>query len=53
MNESHCTDRGHVFVGVIAVGMSRTRSEQNYSYKTDFETRAGNQDFGRQNISMS
>ena len=33
--------------------MSGTGSEQNYSYKTDFETRRKNQDFGRQNISMS
>ena len=35
------------------VGMSGMRSEQKYSYKTDFETRRENQDFGRQNISMS
>ena len=29
----------HVSGEVTAVGMRRTRSEQNYSYKTDFETR--------------
>ena len=33
--------------------MIRTRSEQNYNAKTDFETRRENQDFGRQNNSMS
>ena len=33
--------------------MIGTRSEQNYSYKTDFNIWRGNQDFGRQNISMS
>ena len=44
---------GNVFGEVTAFGVSGTRSEQNYSYKTDFETRRENQDFGRQNISMS
>ena len=44
---------GHVFGKATAVGMIGTRSEQNYSYKTDFETRRENQDFGCQNISMS
>ena len=44
---------GRVFGEVTAVGMSRTSSEQNYIDKTDFETRRENQDFGRQNISMS
>ena len=43
---------GHVFGEVISTGMIRRRSEQNYSYKTDFETRRENQDFGRQNTSM-
>ena len=43
----------HVFGSFTAVGMSGTRSEQNYSYKTDFETKRENQDFGRQNISLS
>ena len=33
--------------------MIGTRSEQNYSHITDFEIRRGNQDFRRQNISMS
>ena len=40
----------HVLGGGKAVGMSGTRSEQNCSYKTDFETRGENQDFGRQNF---
>ena len=30
---------GYVFGEVTAAGTSGTRSEQNYSYKTDFETR--------------
>ena len=33
--------------------MSRTRSEKNHSFKTDFETRRGNQDFEQQKNSMS
>ena len=33
--------------------VSRTGSEQDYSAKTDFETRRENQDFGRQNNYMS
>ena len=33
--------------------MSGTISEKKYSHKTDFETRRENQDFGRQNISIS
>ena len=33
--------------------MSATRSEQNYSYKNDFQNWRENQDFGRQNILMS
>ena len=33
--------------------MSRTRPEQNYSSKTDFETRRENQDFEHQNNSTS
>ena len=44
---------GHIFEEVTADRMSRTRIEQNYSYKTDFENRRENQNFGRQNISMS
>ena len=36
---SHWSAPDHVFGEVTAVGMSGTRSEQNYSYKTDFETR--------------
>ena len=38
---------GHVFGEATAVGVSGTRSEKNYSSKTDFETRRENQDFGR------
>ena len=33
--------------------MITTRSDQDYSYKTDFEIWRGNQKFERQNISMS
>ena len=33
--------------------MNRTGSDQNYNSKTDFETRRENQDFGRQNNSMT
>ena len=39
MYGSHWSAPGHVSGEVTAVGMRRTRSEQNYSYKTDFETR--------------
>ena len=49
----HWSAPGHVFGEATAVGMSATRSEQNYSYKTDFEIWRENQDFGRQNISMN
>ena len=38
-NGYHWSGLGHVSGEVTAVGMRRTRSEQNYSYKTDFETR--------------
>ena len=44
---------GHIIGEVTADKVSRTRSEQNYSAKTDFETRREIQDFGRQNNSMS
>ena len=44
---------GHSIGEVTADRVSRTRSEQNYNAKTDFETRRENQDFGRQNNSMS
>ena len=50
---SHWYTLGSVFVKGIAIGMSGMRPEQKYSYKTDLETRRENQDFGRQNISMS
>ena len=50
---SHWYDLVHVFGEVTAVEMSGMGSEQNYSYKTDFETRRENQGFRRQNISMS
>ena len=43
----------HVFGEATAAGMSGTRSEQKFSYKTDFEIRRENQEFGRQNNSMS
>ena len=44
---------GHIIGEVTAARTSRTRSEQNCSSKTDFETRRENQYFERQNISMS
>ena len=50
---SNWSARVHIFGEVTAAEMSRTRSEQNYSHKTDFESRKENQDFGHQNISMS
>ena len=33
----HWSALDHVFVEAAVVGMSETRSEQNYKYKTDFE----------------
>ena len=42
-----------VFGEATAVGMSWTRSELDYSYRTDFQNWRENQDFGCQNISMS
>ena len=44
---------GHIIGEVTADRVSRMRSEQNYSAKTDFETRGQNQDSGRQNNSTS
>ena len=47
---------GHHICEVTADRVSRTRPEQNYNTQCDFETRrrgAVNQDFGRQNISIS
>ena len=35
------------------VGMSAARSDQDYSYKTDFEISRENQEFERQNILLS
>ena len=52
-NESNWILPGHIIGEVTAAIMSTTRSEQNYISKTDFETRRENQDFERQNISMS
>ena len=50
---SNCRAPGHVFGEATAVGVSGTRSEQNCSPKTDFETIRGNQHFERHGISMS
>ena len=44
---------GNIIGEVTSDRVIRTRSEQNYSAKTDFETRRENKDFGRQNNSMS
>ena len=49
----HWSVPDHVFGEVKVVGMSGTSSELNYSYKNGFEIWRKNQDFGRQNISMS
>ena len=43
----------NVFGEATAVGISDRRLEEDYSYKTDYEIRRENTDFGRQNISMS
>ena len=50
---THWSAPDHIFGGDTAVGMSTTRSEQDYRYKTDLGIWRENQDFGRQNISMS
>ena len=52
MDGSNLLSPVNLIFEVTADRMSRTRSEQNYIAKTDFETRRENQDFGRQNISM-
>ena len=44
---------GHFIGEVTADRVIKTGSEQNYNARTDFETRGGNQDFGRKNNSMS
>ena len=44
---------GRVFSEATVVRESGTSSKKNYSSKTDFETMKENQDFERQNISMS
>ena len=41
------------FGEAIAVRMNAKRSELDYSYKTGFQNERKNQDFGRQNITMS
>ena len=38
-SSKNIASQGHVFGSFTAVGMSGTRSEQNYSYKIDFKTR--------------
>ena len=50
---SHWLATDHVFGKATSVGIIAARSDQGYSYKTDFEICRENQDFGRQNISMS
>ena len=49
----HWSAPDHVLGEATSVGISVTRSELDYSYKTDFQNWRENQDFGRQNISMS
>ena len=53
MDGPHFYAPDHVFGEATAFGMIATRSEQKYSYKTDFVIWRENQAFGRQNISMS
>ena len=50
---SHWSASDHVFGESTVVGMSATRSEIDYIYKTDFQNWRENRDFGCQNISMS
>ena len=49
----HWSAPDHVSVKATVVGMIVTRSELDYSYKTDFQNGKKNQEFGSQNISMS
>ena len=44
---SYWSASDHVFGEATSVGMSATRSDQEYSYKTDFEIWRENKDFGR------
>ena len=53
MDGSHLSVMVHLFGEDTAIEMNGKRSEQNYCYKTDFGIRRENQDFGRQNNSMS
>ena len=53
MDGSHWSASDHIFGEATAVRISAARSEQKYSYKTDFQIWRGNQYFGNQNISMS
>ena len=53
MDWYHWTSPDHVFCEATAVVMSAARSDQDYSYKTDFEIWRENQEFEHQNISMS
>ena len=53
MDIPHWSAPGHGFGKSTAFGMSSTRSELGYTYKTDIQNWKENKDFGRQNISMS
>ena len=53
MNIPHWYPQDHGFGKSTAFGMSGTRSELGYTYKTDIQNWKENKDFGRQNISMS
>ena len=50
---SHWSALDHVFSEATAAVMSATRSDEDYSYKTDFEIWRENRKFECQNISMS
>ena len=52
-DDSNWLPTGHRIGEVTADRVSKMGSEQDYNAKTDFETRRENQDFGRQNNSMS
>ena len=53
MDGSHWIAPDGIFGEATAVGMSVANSDHDYSYRNDFEIWRENQEFERQNISMS
>ena len=53
MDGSHWSAPGHVFGESTLVGMSATKSDHDYSHKTNFQIWKENKEFERQNTSMS